>query len=76
MCQIMGIEVETEYGGSGLNFFATILAVEEIAKVEPAISILVDIQNSLVNSLIRKVGTTEQKQKFLPLLVSRVVSDQ
>lgn len=69
---LMGIEVETQYGGSGLNFFATILAVEEISKVEPALAILVDIQNSLVNALIAKIGTPEQKQKYLPLLVSSV----
>jgi alkylation response protein AidB-like acyl-CoA dehydrogenase len=70
----MGIEVETEYGGSGLSFFASILAVEELSKVEPSLSILVHIQNTLVNALIRKVGTAEQKKKYLPILTQSVVS--
>jgi len=70
---IMGIDVETEYGGSGLSFFASVLAVEEIAKVEPSLSIFLHVHNSLVNSAIRAVGTEEQKQKYLPLLSQSVV---
>jgi alkylation response protein AidB-like acyl-CoA dehydrogenase len=70
----MGIDIETEYGGSGLSFFASVLAVEEIAKVDPALSILIHIHNTLVNALIRKVGTAEQKQKYLPILTQSVVS--
>ncbi|GFG28189.1 hypothetical protein Cfor_07838 [Coptotermes formosanus] len=68
----MGIDIETEYGGSGLSFFASVLAVEEIAKVDPALSILIHIHNTLVNALIRKVGTAEQKQKYLPILTQSV----
>jgi alkylation response protein AidB-like acyl-CoA dehydrogenase len=70
----MGIDVETEYGGSGLSFFASVLAVEEIAKVEPSLSIFLHVHNSLVNTAIRDFGTEEQKQKYLPLLSQSVVS--
>jgi alkylation response protein AidB-like acyl-CoA dehydrogenase len=70
----MGIEVETEYGGSGLSFFATVLAVEEVSKVDPSVSVCVDIQNTLVNALIREFGTPEQKKKYLPMLTGSVVS--
>jgi Acyl-CoA dehydrogenases len=70
----MGIDVETEYGGSGLSFFASVLAVEEISKVEPSLGICLHVHNSLVNSAIRNVGTAEQKQKYLPLLTQNVVS--
>lgn len=59
---LMGIDIETEYGGSGLSFFASVLAVEEIAKVDPALSILVHIHNTLVNALIRKAGTAEKTE--------------
>jgi alkylation response protein AidB-like acyl-CoA dehydrogenase len=72
----MGIDVETEYGGAGLPFFATILAVEEVAKVEPSLSIFLHIQNTLVNALIRKIGTPQQKKKYLPLLTQSVVRFQ
>lgn len=69
----MGIEIEEKYGGSGLNFMTTILAVEELSKVDSNISIFVDIQNSLVNPLIRRLGTPEQKQKYLPKLATESV---
>lgn len=70
---IMGIDVETEYGGSGLSFCSVILAVEEISKVDASLSIYLHVHNTLVNSLIRKLGTPEQKQKYLPLLTQSVV---
>ncbi|XP_071566819.1 short/branched chain specific acyl-CoA dehydrogenase, mitochondrial isoform X2 [Temnothorax nylanderi] len=65
---LMGLEVPTEYGGAGCNFMSTILTVEEVAKVDGAVAALVDIHNTLVNSLIIKVASKEQKQKYLPKL--------
>ncbi|XP_017886417.1 short/branched chain specific acyl-CoA dehydrogenase, mitochondrial [Ceratina calcarata] len=65
---LMGIEVPEEYGGSKCSFMSTILAVEEVAKVDGAVAALVDIHNTLVNSLITKVATEEQKTKYLPKL--------
>ena len=65
---LMGIEVPEQYGGSGSNFMSTILAVEEVAKVDGSVAALVDIHNTLVNSLITKVASEEQKAKYLPRL--------
>lgn len=70
----MGIEIAPEYGGSGLNFMTTILTIEEISKVDPAVAVLVDIHNTLINSVITKLGTTEQKQRYLPRLAKDTVS--
>lgn len=70
----MGIEIDEEYGGSGSNFMTSILAVEELSKVDCSISIMVDIHNTLVNALIKKLGTTEQKQKYLTKLATESVS--
>jgi alkylation response protein AidB-like acyl-CoA dehydrogenase len=70
----MGIEIDEKYGGSGLNFMTTILAVEELSKVDSNISIFVDIQNSLVNSLIMRLGTQSQKDKYLPKLATESVN--
>lgn len=70
----MGIEIPDKYGGSECNFMTTILAVEEIAKVDGAVAALVDIHNTLVNSLIAKIGTEEQKAKYLPKLAQVYVS--
>lgn len=71
---LMGIEIPTKYGGTGSNFMNTILTIEEIAKVDPSVSIAVDIQNTLINSLILKLGSEEQKQKYLPKLAQDSVS--
>lgn len=72
----MGIEIPEEYGGSGSNFMTSILAVEEIAKVDPAVSVIVDIQNTLINSLINRLGTKEQKEKYLTKLATESVRCQ
>lgn len=74
MSQLMGLEVPTEYEGTGCGFLASMLVVEELAKVDASVSALVDIHNTLVNSLIIKVGSEEQKKKYLPLLSRKYVS--
>lgn len=70
----MGLEVPTELGGAGCNFMSTILTVEEVAKVDGAVATLVDVHNTLVNSLIIKVASEEQKKKYLPKLSQTYVS--
>jgi short-chain 2-methylacyl-CoA dehydrogenase len=69
----MGIEIPHEYGGTGASFFSSILVVEELSKVDPAVSLVCDIQNTLVNSLIMQLGTDEQKKKYLPRLAQDTV---
>jgi len=65
---LMGIEIPTEYGGTGSNFMSTVLTIEEISKVDAAVATPLDIQNTLINSLILKIGSEEQKRKYLPRL--------
>lgn len=66
----MGIETEAEYGGCGSSFFVANLVVEELAKVDPSVSVMCDIQNTLINTLFRKLGTEEQKNTYLPKLAT------
>ncbi|CAB5371909.1 unnamed protein product [Rhizophagus irregularis] len=70
---LMGIETEAEYGGTGSSFLAAILAVEELAKVDPSISVICDVQNTLVNTLFRKYGNDFVKTKYLPQLATEKV---
>lgn len=70
---LMGMEVAEEYGGSGCSFLMTMLAVEEIAKVDASVSVLVDIHNTLIARLINKIASPEQKQKYLPRLATDTV---
>src|SRR5579862_5793546 len=65
---LMGIEIPEEYGGQGGSFFQTVLAIEELAKVDPSASVIVDVQNTLCNSALLKWASEDQKQRYLPRL--------
>jgi butyryl-CoA dehydrogenase/short/branched chain acyl-CoA dehydrogenase len=70
---LMGIEIPEQYGGAAGSFFEAILAVEEISAVDPAVGVLVDVQNTLcINALIRW-ATEEQKRRYLPRLATDTV---
>ena len=65
---LMGIEIPEEFGGSGGTFFDTVLAVEMISTVDPAVGVIVDVQNTLVVNALLRWATVEQKLRFLPRL--------
>src|SRR6187549_2749865 len=56
---VMGIEIPDAYGGSGGTFFHSVLAVEELSRVDPSIGVLVDVQNTLVINAFAKWGNEE-----------------
>ena len=64
----MGIETSAEHGGAEFSFTSAIIAIEELAKVDPSVSVLCDVHNTLVNTVIRKYGTPEQQERWLPQL--------
>src|SRR5690606_31504170 len=70
---VMGIEIPEEYGGSGSSFFNAILAVEALATVDASVSVLVDVQNTLVANALLRWGNEEQKRRYLPRLASEWV---
>nr|XP_020027365.1 short/branched chain specific acyl-CoA dehydrogenase, mitochondrial isoform X2 [Castor canadensis] len=70
---LMGIETDTKYGGTGASFVSSVIVIEELAKVDPSVSLMCDIQNTIVNKLIKKHGTEEQKATYLPKLISETV---
>jgi len=70
---LMGIEIPEQYGGSGASFFEAILAVEELARVDPSAAVVVDVQNTLVNNAILRWANEEQKKKYLPKMASEWV---
>ncbi|KAH9995098.1 acyl-CoA dehydrogenase/oxidase [Russula vinacea] len=65
---LMGIETSAEHGGAECSFTSAIIAIEELAKVDPSVSVLCDVHNTLVNTVTRKYGTAEQQEKWLPQL--------
>lgn len=72
--QLMGIEIDPQYGGTGSSFFSSILVIEELAKVDSAVAVLCDIQNTLINTLFSKLGTPAQKEQYLSRLSTDMVS--
>jgi len=62
----MSVQIPAEYGGTEASFFATNLVIEEIAKVDMSVSVLIDVQNTLINALMISLGTEEQKAEYLP----------
>lgn len=70
---LMGVEVPEAYGGAGSSFFNAILAVEALAVVDPSISVLVDVQNTLVANALLRWASEAQKQKYLPRMCSEWV---
>ncbi|ESZ97698.1 acyl-CoA dehydrogenase [Sclerotinia borealis F-4128] len=70
---LMGIEIPEEYGGAGMNFTAAIVGIEELARVDPSVSVLVDVHNTLVNTAVIKYASKELKNKWLPKLATNTV---
>jgi short/branched chain acyl-CoA dehydrogenase len=70
---LMAVDMPEEFGGQGGDFFQTILAIEELAKVDPSASVIVDVQNTLVSSAVVRWGSGEQKSRYLPLLARNMV---
>lgn len=70
---LMGIEIPKTYGGQGGNLFHSILAIEEIARVDPGVAVYVDVQSALVVNAICSWGNGDQKRRHLPRLAKKWV---
>ena len=66
----MGMMVDPQYGGSGMDTVSYVLAMEEISKVDASTSVCMSVNNSLVCWGLEKYGTEEQKEKYLKPLAS------
>ena len=70
---VMAIEIPETYGGAGASFFHSVLAVEEISRVDPSVGVLVDVQNTLAINALMRFGSEEIKRQWLPRLASGTV---
>ena len=64
----MAIEIPETFGGAGGHFFLSVIAVEELSRVDPSVAVMVDVQNTLVINALLKWGSGDIKQRFLPTL--------
>jgi len=70
---LMGIEVPEYLGGTGSDFFTSVLVVEELSRVDPAVGVLVDVQNTVVVKALLYWGSDEQKARYLTRLARDTV---
>src|SRR4051812_46274016 len=65
-----GITVEEEYCGSGLRYLEHVVAMEEVSRASASVGLPSGAHSTLSVNKIRRNGTTEQKRKYLPKLIS------
>ena len=70
---LMGIEVPDALGGTGADFFTSVLVVEELSRIDPSVGVLVDVQNTLVINALLRWGTDAQCARHLPRLAKDTV---
>jgi short-chain 2-methylacyl-CoA dehydrogenase len=63
---LMAVDVPEEYGGQGGTFFHSVIAIEELAKVDPSASVIVDVQNTLFNNALLRWANDDQRRRWLP----------
>jgi alkylation response protein AidB-like acyl-CoA dehydrogenase len=70
---VMGVEVPEELGGGGAGFFHSVLAVEALSRVDPAVGVVVDVQNTLVINALQCWGHEPLRHTYLPRLAKNTV---
>ena len=67
---LLGITVDDAYGGAGLSYLAHTVAMEEISRASASVGLSYGAHSNLCVNQIHRNGTTEQKERYLPKLVS------
>jgi len=67
---LLGVTTSEAYGGANMSYLAHVIVVEEIARASASISLSYGAHSNLCVNQIKRNGTEEQKQKFLPKLIS------
>ena len=70
---VMGLEIPDEFGGGNARFFHATLVVEALARVDPSVAVLVDVQNTLVNNAVLRWGDEGLKSRYLSRLATDTI---
>jgi alkylation response protein AidB-like acyl-CoA dehydrogenase len=70
---LMGIEIPEQHGGANGSLMMSVLAVEELAAIDAAAAIVVDVQNTLVNALLLKWASGNIQERYLPRLTTDLI---
>lgn len=67
---LMGVIFPEAYGGAGYGYIEYALVIEELARVDPSVALIVAAHTSLCSNHLYIAGSEEQKRKYLPRLAS------
>lgn len=67
---LMGIAVDEEFGGAGLDYVSYAIAIEELSRVDASLGVIASVNNSLVCYGLEKFGTAAHKAEILTPLAS------
>ena len=67
---LLGVFIPEQYGGSGLDILAYVLALEEICYADAGVGVIMSVQNSLASWPILAFGNEAQKSTYLPQMAS------
>ena len=67
---LLGITVKEEYGGVDMGYLAHVIAMEEISRASASVGLSYGAHSNLCVNQIHRNGNEEQKQKYLPKLIS------
>lgn len=70
---LMGIEIPERYSGAGGTFMMSIVAIEQISRVDGSVGVFMDVQNTLVNNAVIRYGSEDIKERYLPQLATEKV---
>lgn len=70
---LMGVEVSEEMGGAGGSFMSACLVIEELAKVDPAVSVMVDVHNTIINNMFRFYASEQLQEEYVTKLATEMM---
>ncbi|SMO33365.1 acyl-CoA dehydrogenase [Fodinibius sediminis] len=70
---LMGIEIPETYRGAGGSFFMSIVAIEQISRVDASTGVFMDVQNTLVNNAFLNWASDDIRERYLPQLATEKV---
>lgn len=70
---LMGIDIPEKYSGGGGTFMMSVVAIEQISRVDASAGVFMDVQNTLVNNAFVNYASDFLKEKYLPQLATEKV---
>ncbi|WP_166143541.1 isovaleryl-CoA dehydrogenase [Methylosinus sp. RM1] len=67
---LLGVTVEEDYGGAGLGYLEHVVIMEELSRASASVGLSYGAHSNLCVNQLRRNGTSEQKRRYLPKLVS------